>query len=165
MCLVDRLFADYAAYHRTPGNRACHRVGIPLIVIALLGGLARMALPPLGPLRPDGAHALIVASTGFYLVLERRLAMLMLPLGIGAYLVGRRAGLPSLATLFILGWGFQLVGHTLFERRQPAFMRNLVHVLVGPLWVLNESVRIVSEAPGEAQPSSSGSTPWETASR
>ena len=29
-------FADYAAFHRTVGNRACHSFGIPIIVLALV---------------------------------------------------------------------------------------------------------------------------------
>jgi uncharacterized membrane protein YGL010W len=37
-------FADYSAFHGTPGNQACHYVGIPLIVLTLFAMLARVPL-------------------------------------------------------------------------------------------------------------------------
>ena len=27
-------FSDYAAFHRTPGNKVCHSLGIPIIVLS-----------------------------------------------------------------------------------------------------------------------------------
>jgi uncharacterized membrane protein YGL010W len=39
------------------------------------------------------------------------------------------------ATLFVFGWACQLVGHQVFEKNRPAFSRDLVHLLVGPLWI------------------------------
>jgi hypothetical protein len=32
--------------------------------------------------------------------------------------------------------------HALVERRSPAFFGNLAHLLVGPLWVLNRTLRL-----------------------
>ena len=37
-------FSDYSAFHRTPGNKACHYVGIPMIVLSLFALLARVPL-------------------------------------------------------------------------------------------------------------------------
>lgn len=39
--------------------------------------------------------------------------------------------------MFVVGWIFQFVGHR-FEGRSPAFLKNLLHLLVGPLWILAE---------------------------
>ena len=39
-------FTDYAAFHGTPGNQACHYVGIPLIVFSLFALLARSRSSP-----------------------------------------------------------------------------------------------------------------------
>ena len=41
-------FADYAAFHGTAGNRACHYVGIPLIVLSLFALLSAVPLFTLG---------------------------------------------------------------------------------------------------------------------
>ena len=49
---IRSLFADYASYHRTSGNKAFHRISIPLIMLSLLGMLARPVR--VGP--PDHGH-------------------------------------------------------------------------------------------------------------
>ncbi len=36
--------------------------------------------------------------------------------------------------LFVVGWVFQFVGHAI-EGNQPAFFRNPVYLLIGPLWL------------------------------
>jgi uncharacterized membrane protein YGL010W len=36
--------------------------------------------------------------------------------------------------LFLAGWLFQFLGHAI-EGNQPAFFRNPVYLLVGPLWL------------------------------
>ena len=43
--------------------------------------------------------------------------------------------------LFIGGWILQFVGHYAFEKNSPAFFRNLVHLLIGPLWVFARLTR------------------------
>ncbi|MDE2314628.1 MAG: DUF962 domain-containing protein, partial [Elusimicrobia bacterium] len=43
-------------------------------------------------------------------------------------------------TAFILGWIFQFVGHAAFEKKNPAFTRNLIHLLVGPMWILKKAL-------------------------
>ncbi len=37
--------------------------------------------------------------------------------------------------LFIIGWILQFVGHAI-EGNQPAFFKNPVYLLVGPLWLV-----------------------------
>ena len=49
-------------------------------------------------------------------------------------------------TLFVAGWIFQFIGHGVYEKRQPAFFRNLVHLLIGPLWILNDVVPVVRQS-------------------
>ena len=48
--------------------------------------------------------------------------------------------------LFVLGWIFQFIGHSVYEHKQPAFFRNFAHLLVGPLWILNDIVPVVKRA-------------------
>jgi uncharacterized membrane protein YGL010W len=49
--------------------------------------------------------------------------------------------------LFVVGWILQFVGH-IIEGNQPAFFKNPVYLLVGPLWLL----RRVASAFGLARP-------------
>jgi uncharacterized membrane protein YGL010W len=37
--------------------------------------------------------------------------------------------------LFVVGWIFQFIGHAI-EGNQPAFFKNPVYLLVGPLWLI-----------------------------
>ncbi len=40
--------------------------------------------------------------------------------------------------LFVVGWIFQFVGHAI-EGNQPAFFKNPVYLLVGPIWLLRRA--------------------------
>ena len=43
---IQLLFADYASYHQTKGNKWFHRFGIPMIMLTLIGMLVRVKLGP-----------------------------------------------------------------------------------------------------------------------
>ena len=145
---VDALLTDYASYHRTRGNLICHAFGITLIIFGSVTLLLGLRLP--GAPRVTAADLLIGAVLFFYLTLDASLALVMLLefvlLDIAARAVADwRAGLAA----FLVGWMFQGLGHARFERNSPAFFKNLVHLMVGPLFLANELLRIrpVADAP------------------
>ncbi len=41
--------------------------------------------------------------------------------------------------LFVTGWIFQFVGHAI-EGNQPAFFRNPLYLLIGPLWFVRHAL-------------------------
>ena len=133
-------FADYAAFHGTTGNKACHYVGIPLIVLALLALLARVPLFAVGGFTVTLAEVALVVVTAYYLTLDAVLAAIMLAASVGLLLLGRPMPVWVAAALFVLGWIFQFIGHYVYEKRSPAFYRNLAHLLVGPLWIVAKAV-------------------------
>jgi uncharacterized membrane protein YGL010W len=133
-------FADYAAFHGTAGNKACHYVGIPLIVLSLLSLLARVPLFAVGGYAVTLAEVTIVAVTAYYLTLDALLAAVMLVASVALLVVGRPLPPVAAAVLFVLGWILQFVGHYVYEKRSPAFFRNLAHLLVGPLWIVAKAV-------------------------
>jgi len=136
---IQALFADYASYHRTKGNKAFHRLGIPLIVLSLIGMLARVHVAG----RIDAAMILIVLAEAYYLLAEWRLAIAMLAVTVVFYFAGAALPLWLNAVLFVLGWIFQFIGHSVYEHKNPAFFRNFTHLLVGPLWILNDLIPVV----------------------
>ena len=142
MQTIETLFADYASYHRTSGNKLFHRLGIPMIMLSLIGMLARVPV-----FAGDAAMVLIAAAMVYYLIVEWRLALAMLAVSIGFYFLGASMPMWLNVALFILGWIFQGIGHSVYEKRKPAFMRNFVHLLVGPLWILNDLIPVVKGAP------------------
>jgi uncharacterized membrane protein YGL010W len=129
-------FADYAAFHQTPGNRECHMVGIPLIVFTLIAMLARVPLFALGGFTVTLAELLIVAVTAYYLTMDKALALVMLAASAAFAAAGRFMPFSASLALFVLGWVLQFVGHYVYEKKSPAFFRNFTHLLVGPLWIL-----------------------------
>jgi len=135
---IHALFTDYAAYHQTPGNKAFHRLGIPMIMLSAIGMLARVHLGPV-----DAAMVLIALAEIYYLAVEWRLGALMLVVSVGFYFLGLLIPFWINVALFVLGWIFQFIGHKVYEHKNPAFFRNFVHLLVGPLWILNGFVPLV----------------------
>ena len=129
-------FADYSTFHGTPGNKACHYVAVPLIVLTLFAMLAQVELATVGGFTVTLAEVVIVLATAYYLTLDVALALLMLAASVLCAWGGRF--IPPLVALglFAAAWVLQFIGHYVYEHRSPAFFRNLTHLLVGPLWVL-----------------------------
>jgi len=133
---LQRYFADYAAFHATPGNRTCHMVGIPLIVFTLFALLTQVPLFALGGFTVTLAEVLLLVASVFYLTLDLTLALLMLAVSLGFLVFARRTPFAWALSAFVLGWILQFVGHYVYEKKAPAFLGNLAHLLVGPLWIL-----------------------------
>ena len=141
--LTDHL-AQYAAYHRDRRNIATHFVGVPMIQLAVTVLLSRPALDVAG-LALSPALAAALAAAVFYLRLDLRFgavmaALLALCLAVGASLAAGPTAtwLGAGVGLFVVGWIIQFVGH-FWEGRKPAFVDDLVGLLVGPLFVVAEA--------------------------
>lgn len=132
----ERWWSDYEDHHRAQGNQWCHVVGIPLILAGLLG-LLSLELFRVGELRIELALLVVLATGVAYLRLEPRLGGVMFGVSLLIYLGARLLAWRWALALFVVGWVFQLVGHGIYEKRSPAFFRNLAHLLIGPLWVLH----------------------------
>lgn len=140
--LVEHL-SQYAEYHRDRRNIATHFVGIPLIVLAVAELLSRPGLELAG-LWLSPAALVAAAAAIFYLRLDLRYGLLMsvlllLSLWFGAALAAQSTmlWLSVGALLFVVGWIIQFVGHY-YEGRKPAFVDDLMGLLVGPLFVVAE---------------------------
>jgi uncharacterized membrane protein YGL010W len=134
-------FADYAAHHQTSGNQRCHSVGIPLIVFTSVALMARVPLFAVGGYTVTLAEVAIVAATVYYLTLDVVLAAGMLVFSAASLVIGRSLPWTVSLGIFVLGWILQFVGHSVYEKRSPAFFKNLTHLLVGPLWILAKATR------------------------
>jgi uncharacterized membrane protein YGL010W len=140
---VDALLADYGSHHRARGNLVCHAFGVTLIAFGIVSILTT---PRVGPVTV--AEILIALVVAYYATLDARLAAAM-AVAFGAVdLVAHavadwRVGLAA----FILGWIFQAVGHAVYEKNRPAFFKNLLHLLVGPMFLVNEVLHIRRFAP------------------
>jgi uncharacterized membrane protein YGL010W len=140
--LLDQL-SNYASYHRDPRNITTHLVGIPMILVAVTILLARPNLNVMGlMLSPAVAVALVTAL--YYLRLDRPYGLVMtLVLVISLAIAQYTAGLPTAQWLawglglFVVGWIIQFIGH-IYEGRKPAFVDDLMGLIIGPLFVAAE---------------------------
>jgi uncharacterized membrane protein YGL010W len=55
------------------------------------------------------------------------------------YVLAKYVPWPYAIGAFVVGWVFQFIGHA-YEGKAPAFLTNLLHLLVGPLWVASHLV-------------------------
>ena len=140
--LTEQL-SQYAAYHRDQRNIVTHFVGIPLIVQAIAMLLARPSVEWMGV--PWSVALLVVVVTAvYYLLLDLRFGLVMAVLLGLALQVGQVAAAWSTSLwlttgvgLFVVGWAFQFVGHY-FEGKKPAFVDDLMGLIIGPLFVVAE---------------------------
>ncbi len=126
------LFAEYGAYHQERRNRACHAVGIPLIVLGVMG-VAH--LRTIGPI--DLAIAIAAATLIYYAAIDLRGAAVSLVIFAALYALATHLTWQESLGAFVLGWIFQLVGHR-FEGTKPKFLENLVYLAIGPLYIFEE---------------------------
>lgn len=143
MRTLNEQLASYAGYHRDRRNIGVHFVGIPMITLAVAVLLSR-PIWVLGGLPVSPAVLLALGATIFYLRLDWRYGLAMgvlmaLNVWIGARLASGSTTLwlGSGLGLFVVGWVFQLIGHV-WEGRKPAFLDDLIGLLVGPLFIVAE---------------------------
>ncbi len=141
--LNDQL-STYATYHRDPRNIATHFVGVPMIVVGVATLLSRPVLQ-LGSFPMSLAIIAIALSILFYALLDLRFAAVMAVLFCASGALAAFFAAQSTSTwlgaglgLFVVGWVIQLVGHY-YEGKKPAFVDDLVGLLVGPLFVTAEA--------------------------
>lgn len=145
MRTVEDQLSQYAAYHRDPRNIATHFIGIPMIVMAVTTLLSRPGVAVAGlALTPAAGVALVTGI--YYLRLSRPLgAVMAVLLALAVWFGGWAAGLSTSAWLgtgiglFVVGWVFQFVGHA-WEGRKPAFVDDLIGLVIGPLFVVAEAL-------------------------
>lgn len=141
------LMAQYAAYHRDRRNIATHFVGIPLIVFAISVLLSRAEFTLAGA--PMNAAIVLWGLSALWYLTRGNLALgaatalvngVLTALAMTAAQGASTAGwlLIGVGT-FVVGWIFQFVGHY-YEGRKPAFVDDLVGLLVGPMFVVGEAL-------------------------
>ncbi len=141
--LEDQL-SQYAAYHRDRRNIATHFVGIPMIVVAVATLLARPVLADVGGVAVSPATFVTLATVLYYLRLDLRFGVAMALLLALSLWFAQACAAASTAVwlsagigLFVAGWVIQFIGHV-FEGRKPAFVDDLVGLVIGPLFVVAE---------------------------
>ena len=140
---LRRQLTDYVEYHRYPMNCALHVVGI---VILFLGAVLPLSLLPVTVfgLQVNLGILLAIPVLIYWILLDIPIGLAIA--GAAALLLFTAATIASQASvtvvwaitlvLILIGVSLQIIGHQVFERRQPALMDNPSHLLLGPVFVM-----------------------------
>ena len=146
MRAATELLSRYAEYHRDERNIASHFVGVPMIVFAIGVLLAHPSFQLAGvALSP--AWVVFGLAASWYLTRGNLALGIAVTTATGALLLAaHRAADGSVAAwlgwgvgCFVIGWVIQFLGHW-YEGRKPAFVDDLIGLLVGPMFVTAEAL-------------------------
>jgi uncharacterized membrane protein YGL010W len=137
----QRQIANYAEYHRNWWNCAMHVLGITFLFLA--------AVLPLSSIPVFGAQISVAVVMAlpvliYWLVLDTALGLGIVGAAVlllsTAAMIANHVSATSVwlitAVLIVVGFALQVVGHQVFERRQPALLDNPTHLLLGPMFVM-----------------------------
>lgn len=138
--ILREKFKDYHHYHTNKMNCYTHYLGIPLIAISLFGLLFKLKVNgfSLGEseiLTLNAGSILAILAFIFYFTLDKKISLLFLPVIIIMYVIGTQLNTSTLVVMQVIGWISQYVGHLVYEKKSPAFYKNVQHILIGPLWI------------------------------
>ncbi len=149
MRTLDEFLTEYGKTHRNPTNQRIHFVCVPAIFISTLalGWLLNLRL--LGVAEPWGSWINLSTVSGFIILLTfyarlgLRVSLWMIAyfaVAVACILAVEASPLPLwavAAAVWIIAWAVQLVGHNI-EGAKPKFFDDLLFLLIGPLFVLEE---------------------------
>jgi len=141
---LEQSLTQYAACHRDRRNIATHLAGIPMIVFALVLALATASFVT-GPYAITFAAIVSIAACAYYLKLDLAfgitMAVVLFAMCAAASEITARVSLGATLGLalaiFTAGWALQFLGHR-FEGMKPAFLDDVMQLVIGPLFVCAE---------------------------
>ena len=140
------LLSQYAEYHRDRRNIVSHFVGVPMIVFAVGVLLSRPGFV-LGGVALTPAWVVFAVVAAWYLSRGNLGLGMAVSAGVGVLLLmAQSVAGGSVASwlawgvgFFVAGWLIQFVGHW-YEGKKPAFVDDIVGLLVGPMFVTAEAL-------------------------
>jgi len=141
---ATQLLAQYAEYHRDRRNIVSHFIGVPMIVFGVGAMLARASVSA-GGLEVTAGWVVFALAAAWYLTRGSLALGLATSVVVGLLVqLGHGVAGGSVANwlawglgMFGVGWVIQFVGHW-YEGKKPAFVDDIVGLLVGPMFVVAE---------------------------
>jgi uncharacterized membrane protein YGL010W len=138
-----RQLADYVEYHRDPWNGVMHVFGIVFLFLGAILPLSLWSVHVFG-VQMTIVPILVLPVLIYWFLLDAALGIGILAAAVilvstAAVIINHAStvGVWAIsAVLIVIGIGCQIVGHRLFERRQPALVDNPTHFLLGPMFVM-----------------------------
>lgn len=142
---LDEWLNEYSASHQNKTNQAIHKIFVPLIEFSLLGILWLIPTP-----ESFWEYEYLNWATVFsFFAIVFYISLLNIKYLIGSfamflpmlYVINLlKSNYGGLVVYFFLGifvfsWIAQFIGHKI-EGKKPSFFKDLLFLLIGPLWVL-----------------------------
>jgi uncharacterized membrane protein YGL010W len=124
---LNSMLDEYALSHQNPFNKTIHKLCVPTIMFSMIGLLWLIPTPlVMGDI--NWATIVTILVMFYYLALSKKYFIFMIPV-IGSMYLGN------------LSWIFQLWGHKV-EGKKPSFAKDLLFLLIGPIWVVKAVFKI-----------------------
>lgn len=146
--LQERL-ERYTSFHQSKTNQLTHFISIPAILLGALFFLSWFSFSIAGHWNISFSWIAVAALLIYYFRLNVKLAALMTIILVILTLICSAIAYPRPTTgtfitfvvLFVGGWILQFIGHT-FEKSRPALLANFSQILIGPLYLLCETLKM-----------------------
>jgi uncharacterized membrane protein YGL010W len=144
---LDELIAEYGESHTVKINVIIHKIFVPLIMFSVIGLLWAIPAPAvLTEKSVNWATIVTLLVMAYYLSLSVKYFLFMIPIIGGMYYgVSVMAEMTNVlwasVIIFIVSWVFQFIGHK-YEGKKPSFFKDLLFLLIGPLWVAKSLFRL-----------------------
>lgn len=135
---LHKYFHEYQAVHLHPVNLLIHKIAIPLIVFHIIAMLSWLKLFTIYNFEISLAHLVSVGVLIFYFSLDILYAIFMCFFIILCLFVSNFTSVWIVWCIAFIAWILQFIGHYFFEKKSPAFSKNFIQLLIGPLYILNE---------------------------
>jgi uncharacterized membrane protein YGL010W len=137
-----RQLAEYADYHRDERNCLMHIIGNPILFLAAVLPLSLLSIPLFG-MQTSVAALLVIPAlilwTAWDVGLGLAIVAAAIPLLLAAGTIANHVSVAAvwIITVFltVVGWGLQIVGHQIYEKRRPALLDNPIHMLISPMYL------------------------------
>jgi uncharacterized membrane protein YGL010W len=137
-----RQLAYYADAHRDQVNSIMHIIGNPILFVAVVLPLCLLPVTIFG-IQTSAAPLLVIPALMLWTAWDVAIGLAIVVTAISLlYAAAAIAAHVSVAwvwiiavALFVLGWALQIVGHQVFERRQPTLLNNPVQMLISPMYI------------------------------
>lgn len=139
MSQLKSMLDEYAQSHQNSFNQKIHKVCVPAIMVSIVGLLWAIPSSYMGEYINWGT-ILVVSAMAYYFILSKKYFLIMIPVVALMYyinyLLAQTPYLLSVSVVvFIISWAFQFWGHKI-EGQKPSFLKDLLFLLIGPLWVV-----------------------------
>lgn len=142
---IDQLLSEYGESHQNKINKTIHWICVPIIFFSIFGLIRSIPVPESMAAIPFLSWASIILALAliYYLTLSFPLFLGFILFGTAVvlgneiiYSYGSMYLLIFSATVFVLAWIGQFIGHNI-EGKKPSFFKDLQFLLIGPAWLMH----------------------------